>query len=334
MKLVEKLALAAGVVLLGWLVHRIGPGALFAQLSQLSWGFVLVLAVHGVTVLNNTLGWRFTLPPDQRGIPFFHLAGLLIVGEAVNALTPAAVVGGDLMRASLLGRRMPLVTAAGSVGRAAMAQFLGQALFVLLGAPLVLTVVKDGGLRVGLAVFCSVLLAAIGLLLYLGWSPEGQRRIRGRLEKIAWFRARWTAPGSRLRALAEETLGSLRSRPRDFAFSVGLSFLAWQMGVVEVFLILRLLRAPVGWKTALVIEVLTVTIEGILFFVPAKMGTQEGGQYVIFLALALDPVKGVALGFTRRLRGLAWAVVGLAVLAAHQSGRAQPQRASPEVSQR
>jgi hypothetical protein len=32
---------------------------------------------------------------------------------------------------------------------------------------------------------------------------------------------------------------------------------------------------------------------------------------VIFAALQLDPTKGFALGFLRRLRELAWAAVGL-----------------------
>lgn len=334
MKLVEKVALAAGVVLLGWLVYRIGPGALWAQLSQVSWGFLLVLGLHGVTVLINTLGWRVTLPPQRRDIPLFPLAGMLIVGEAVNALTPAAVVGGDLVRVSLLARRVPLETAAGSVGQAATAQFLSQVLFVLSGVPLALAALPGGGLRTGLTALSAVLLVVVALVLYLGWSREGLGRIRRRLEAIGWFRARWTAPGSRWRAFAEETLGGLRNRPRDFALSVGFSFLAWLLGIVEVFLILRLLKAPVGWAAAFVIEVLSVAIEGTLFFVPAKVGTQEGGKYVIFLALGLDPVKGVALGLIRRLRGIAWAAVGLAVFGALQSGRAQPQPIPPAASPR
>ena len=334
MKLVEKVALAAGVALLGWLVYRIGPGALWAQLSQVSWGFLLVLGLHGVTVLINTLGWRMTLPPQRRDVPLFPLSGMLVVGEAVNALTPAAVVGGDLVRISLLARFVPLETAVGSVGQAATAQFLSQVLFVLSGVPLALAALPGGGLRMGLAALSAVLLVVVALVLYIGWSREGSARIRRRLETIAWFRARWTAPGSRWRAFAEEALGGLRNRPRDFALSVGFSLIAWLLGIVEVFLILQLLKAPVGWATAFVIEVLSVAIEGVLFFVPAKVGTQEGGKYVIFLALGLDPVNGVALGFVRRLRAIAWAAVGLAVFGALQSRRAHPQPIPPAASPR
>lgn len=334
MKLFEKVALIAGVLILGLLVYRIGPGALWAQISELSWGFLLVLGLHGVTVFVNTLGWRLTLPPERRSIPIASLAGMLIVGEAVNALTPAAVVGGDLMRISLLARRVPLETAVSSVGQAAMAQFISQVLFILAGVPLALTMLSNRGLRAGLLTLSAVLLLAVALVLYLGGSREGLARIRRRLEKIAWFRARWTAPTSRWRSFAEETLGGLRSRPRDFAGAVGFSFLAWLLGIVEVFLILHFLRAPVGWATALVIEVLSVAIEGVLFFVPAKIGTQEGGKHLIFLALGLDTVKGVALGFIRRLRGIVWAAAGLVVLGTFQAGPKQPQATPSDASPR
>jgi uncharacterized protein (TIRG00374 family) len=325
MKLFEKISFAAGVALLGWLVYRIGPATLWGQLSELSWGFLLVFGLHTVVILFNTLAWRVMLPPARRRIPLGLLGGMLIAGDAVGAVTPTAVVGGDLVRISLLGRRVPLEAAVGSVGLAAMARFVAQALFVVCGAPFVLTTIQDRRVQAGLVVLSAAVLLAVSFVLYLGFSPEGLARIRRRFERFEWFRARWNAPGSRWRAFADETLGSLRSRPGDFAQAVGFSWLAWLTGIVEVFLILSLLKAPVLWRTALSIEVLSVTIEGVLFFVPAKMGTQEGGKYVIFLALALDPVKGVSLGFIRRLRDLAWAALGLAVLGAFQSGRARPQ---------
>ena len=46
--------------------------------------------------------------------------------------------------------------------------------------------------------------------------------------------------------------------------------------------------------------------------------TQEGGKVVIFLAMGLEAAKGLALGFLRRLRDLAWAAAGFVVLAAYQ----------------
>jgi hypothetical protein len=60
--------------------------------------------------------------------------------------------------------------------------------------------------------------------------------------------------------------------------------------------------------------VLAVLIEGAFFFVPARVGVQEGGLYTIFFALGLDPAKGFSLGLVRRLRELVWGLVGLIIL--------------------
>jgi hypothetical protein len=101
---------------------------------------------------------------------------------------------------------------------------------------------------------------------------------------------------------------------------VGASLAAWQLGAVETYLILRLLGRPVGFAQAFAIEILAAAIEGLFFFVPAKMGTQEGGRVVIFLSMGLTPAVGFALGFLRRLRELAWAAVGFVILAGYRSG--------------
>jgi hypothetical protein len=56
-----------------------------------------------------------------------------------------------------------------------------------------------------------------------------------------------------------------------------------------------------------------VTIDGILFFVPAKAGTQEGGKMLIFSLLGLDPAKGLSLAIARRIRELTWAGIALLI---------------------
>jgi uncharacterized membrane protein YbhN (UPF0104 family) len=138
--------------------------------------------------------------------------------------------------------------------------------------------------------------------------------IRDRLRGIAWLRRQWARIPERWKRTESETLGVLRERPGSFVTAVAITFLDWQLGVVEALLILRFLHLPVSFPQAYAIELLSVVIEGILFFVPAKIGTQEGGKVLIFLAMGLDPAKGLTLGLIRRLCGLFWAGVGLVFL--------------------
>jgi uncharacterized protein (TIRG00374 family) len=265
------------------------------------------------------------LPPEHRAVPLRSLAAMLLAGDAINAVTPSAVVGGELVRISLLRRRVPTTTAIGSASLAAMAQFFAQALFVLTGVPIALGFVSDGGLRTGLLALCAVLCLALALLIGLGWSRSGWTTLQHWLGHVGWWRTLRKGREASWRALAEATLGALRRRPGDFAASVALHYAGWLVGIVEVGLILGLLRTPVSWRQAFAIEALSVAIEGALFFVPAKIGTQEGGKYVIFHVLGLDPARGFALGFVRRLRELAWAAIGLALLGwfqRHPAGQA------------
>ena len=68
------------------------------------------------------------------------------------------------------------------------------------------------------------------------------------------------------------------------------------------------------WRTALSLETGSVLIDGILFFVPAKVGTQEGGKVMLFAALGLNPARGLTVGVVRRIRELVYAGLGLVVL--------------------
>jgi hypothetical protein len=250
------------------------------------------------------------LPPQHRAaVPLRSLAAAQVSGDAVNAVTLTAVVAGSVVRVGLLRRRVPTSTAVGSTTLGALTQFLGQVLFVLSGVPVALGLTADQGLRTGLIVLFAVLCLTFGLVLGLAWSPHIWTVLQSRLDRWAWWRR--LHAGREESCASDATLGTLRRRPRDFAgrrplIRVGSSG-------PSVWLILSLLQVPVSWRQVFSIETLSVAIEAILFFVPAKMGTQEGGKYVIFAALHLDPAKGFALGLVRRLRELAWAVVGFLV---------------------
>lgn len=277
----------------------------------------MILGLHAVSVLLNTLSWQRLLPADTR-VHLSRLAPMLVASDAVNAVSPIGYGGGEVMRMSLLRRALPAKAAMISVGLGSMTQFVGQALFILSGLPVALTLIRGQELRLGLLVLSSVLLTFLSLVLFVGFSRGGQDWIRRWMGRTRWLAARWASIPQRWRDLLGETLAELRERPGSFVLSVAASLLAWQAGVVETFVILRFLRVPVGWPQALAIEVLGVAIEGALFFVPAKMGTQEGGKVLIFLAMGLPPAKGFALGLIRRLRELAWAAAGLVALGRYQ----------------
>jgi uncharacterized protein (TIRG00374 family) len=322
-KIVVRVSFALGTLLFAWLLYRIGLGTVVRNLRQLGWGFLVIVGQEGVAILLYTLAWRRTLPRERRGIPFRSLLSMRLSGDAINTLTPAAVVGGELIRVSLLKRFVPAPTAFASVGLAALAQFVAQLLFVVLGIPFV----AAGGLRgrvagAGIALAVALALAIAGLT-YLAWRGDGFQRARRLIERLEWLHAGWASREADWRALDNEIFGALRQRPGDFVLSVFFFYLGWFVAVADVYWILFFLGAPVTLSLAFSIAVLLVFVEGFFFFVPAKVGIQEGGAYAIFLALGLEPARGFALGLARRLRELAWGLVGLALLGSSELQKRQ-----------
>ena len=251
-------------------------------------------------------------------MPLRDLALMGMAGDAVNAVNPLGLVGGELIRMSLLSRLVSGPTAAASVALLSTAQFFSQALFVLSGMPVALSWVQDADLRRGLVLLCAFIAIFVALVILLAASQSALEWVGRGLGRIPWLRRRWAAIPERWKSLETELVGVLRKRPGFFAFSVAVTFLDWQVGVLEALLILRFLEVPVTWSQVYGIEVLSVTIEGILFFIPARIGAQEGGKVLIFIAMGLDPAKGFTLGFARRLVQLVWAAVGLAILGRYQ----------------
>lgn len=311
----RRIAFVAGIVLFLWLLRRIGLGTIERNLARIGWGFAAVLALESAVLLLRTLAWRRMLPPAP-AVSFGSLLAMRLSGEGVNSLLPAAVVGGEAVRAGLLRRFVPGAEGLGSVVLAAMTEFLAQALFVGIGA----IVAEAGNLQPRLSVLGAAILAfVVAFLVVLRRIPPSREGPPGRLQRLLDRVSRgFTSLAPRegfWTDLRQYVVAVVRNRPGDLAFSVVFFLCAWSVSVVEIGLILRLLGARVPAGTAFSIAVLLVLVEGALFFVPARIGVQEGGLYGIFLALGLDPALGFSLGIVRRLREAVWGLAGLAVLA-------------------
>jgi hypothetical protein len=271
----------------------------------------VVLLVESLNVLFNTWGWVLAFPAGERTVSVRQLLAVRLAGDAVNYLTPSATVGGELLRVHLLGPAVPLGVRWASVSVAKLGQTVAQAIFICLGLGLVLPRLAGvTEVMAGLAGGGVALLIALGFAWFLGrgvWASlaalAGGLGLGGRLP------ARWHGPGRALDA-ALGRLGAGRAVASLGAFVAG-----WAVGAAEIYVILAWLGGPAGWETALAVEIGSVLIDGILFFVPAKIGTQEGGKVVLFAVLGLDPARGLTVGVVRRVRELAYAGLGLAALA-------------------
>jgi hypothetical protein len=113
--------------------------------------------------------------------------------------------------------------------------------------------------------------------------------------------------------------------PGRFVAAVVLCALGYSCGAIEVFLACHYMGIPMPALTALCVEVLSNAVEGMLFFVPAKLGTQEAGKTAIFHLLGYPAAQGLAFGLIRHVREFIWSSAGFAIFAYSRRHRARLQ---------
>lgn len=303
------LVLAAGVLAVAVLVWHADLSVVRTALVAMGWGIVLILGQEAVAHALNALGWRFAFAREHAGsFRLTELVRLRIAGDAVNYLTPSATLAGEVARTAMLADRHGPDVRAAAVILAKSAQTMAQAIFITAGLCLVGTRLAPATGR-GALVFGSVAVALAAALILLH-RKSGRGGFLGSARANAW-----------IRAVATRLRDGIRGQPGRLALSVLMFALAYAWGAFEAYWICWFLGHPVSLATAAMIEVLSITVDGLLFVVPAKIGTQEGGKMAVFGMLGLSTSLGLAFGIVRHVRELTWAGLGLLLCVPHARGR-------------
>lgn len=301
----------AGLALAGWLVWDHGAGDVATAATALGWGLVPVLAWRAMPLLFDALGWWVVFHPAAR--PAFSTAWWVRwVSESVNALLPVAQIGGEVVRAHLIARRVPAVAggeAAATVIVDMTTGLIACGLFSALGlVPLALGHAGSGmGGAVGWALG-GIALTVAGFLAAQrsGLVTRGVRAVATRLarERAASFVAEVTA--------LDHAFDRIWRDHRAILLSTLWRLASFLTGAVEVWLILALLGHPVGWADALMLEALSTAARSAAFAVPGGIGVQEGSLLLLGGIVGLDPATALALALVKRLREV---LTGLPALA-------------------
>lgn len=313
--------LVCGAALFVWLVATIGPGAVVQAFADLSWRLAVILVFpFGLTVLLDTLGWRYAFRRDT--VPFRSLLAARLAGEAFNLTTPTASMGGEAVKAWLVRPWAPLRESLPSVIVAKTTITIGQAPFVVIGLVAAHAALPSDALVVRAMEWLLVVqVLAVGgfVAVQAGGTLRGGTRW---LHRLGWL------SGSRAESLAEvndELAHFYRREPRRLTLSILFHFLAWLIGALEPWLILRWIGLPVSLAEATAIEAFSSGIRFVAFLVPGYLGALEAGHVAIFAALGLGAPAGLSFTLIRRVREAAWAGLGFLCLAPL---RAQAPRAS------
>lgn len=315
------LAIAAGLALAALLFATHDMDAILRLLAGAGWSILLVIALHLPQTFFSGLGFGVLLPGGGGAGRMFLLRW---IRESVNALLPVAQVGGDLVRARLVGRGsgrdggigMKRGAAAGMVDLSM--EMVAQIIFTLLGVGL-LVAGPHARDSLSLALGVAMGMAAIGGLFLLV-------QALGLFRLIESLVARWTSDGKwsfmgRIEGLHDAVL-SLYRQPRRLLSCGLLHLVSWLLGGLETWMALNVLGVDAGLREALIIESLGQAVRGFAFLIPGALGIQEGGYLLVCGMLGIGPQDALALSLVRRLRELALGIPGLVLW--HRMERAPP----------
>jgi putative membrane protein len=306
--------LLLGVAILALLVARADPAALLAAFLRIGWGFLLILAARGATVVIDAAAWACLLPRGERP-RFLTLLPLRWIAESINTTLPVAQIGGDVVRARLLQQRV----AAPARGAASVAvdfclSLFAQILFTLLGFVILARLGDAQGWW--LAAMSALLVPIFAIA---SWELLARRRLLAAAERGA------THFGQQRLAAAFRTLGGalgLVSGSRTMlAVALALHLSSFLAHAGEVWLTLYLMGASASVADATLLESLSLAARSAAFLIPSGWGAQEAALIALAAVTGLSAETALALGLVKRARELAIGLPGLAAWAAAEYRR-------------
>jgi len=324
------LLLSVGTALFIALLAWQGLGSVAGALAAAGWGLVLVAAFH-VVPLALDAGAIAVLFDKHARVDTRDALLARWSGESVNSLLPAGQIGGPVVMVRQLAQRgMPMRDAAAAITVSTTLQALAQIVFAVFGIVLFSAYAANGAPR-NLGYAALIATAVLGALIALFYVAQ-RRGLFGRVLRLAakvFGKRDWSSLATRADAI-DAAVKSLYDQRGRAAASFALSLVGWLVGIVEVWLALRLLGHPVGWIDALLLESIGQAIRGAAFAIPGSLGVQEGGYLLLAPLVGLPPEAALALSLAKRAREILLGLPGLLYL--HFSERSWQRRRAGRVS--
>jgi uncharacterized membrane protein YbhN (UPF0104 family) len=324
MRRVETLIILLALGFYAWFLHRFGARDVWHYVQLVGWGLAVTIALEAVSRIANTLGWRITIENCPPKLHFGELFISRIAGEAIDYVTPSGQLGGQFVMAMMVRRKLAMAVGLATVVVASLAELIGQIGFIsgalLTSLPFEAEVHHllwpvIGGLAMAIALAAGFFYVQLQHPFSLLWKAAAKLQVGYLADPEVK-----AAAGE-----ADAILIDFYTHHRGRLVASCLCYLlAWSMGPVEIFILLKFLHQPVTWMVVLLIEAVGLLIERATFLIPGKLVSQEGGKALIFSLLGYPADLGFAVGFLRRIKEMAWVAFGLLGLIAHRivTGRA------------
>lgn len=291
------------IVLFAFVIAHIGLPSMVQQLKAMRIALPIVLALSSVRLYLQSLTWSTSLKRQDVAVNRTRLAAVRLASQAMGYLTVLGPVISEPMKIKLLGTpTQPTITATFLDDGVYWFTSALTAIAGILSLPLA---AAHGGIYNWIP---PIFVLALTILITTRRNSILSRVVRALGDR---------APSWLVRAEKSET--SIRTFRLEHPALVGKLFwmdIACQfLFASEVVVVLWALHLPIHFFAVLAIEGVTRALKLVSGWIPARLGSDEGGAVSAFAMTGLLPTLGLALALTRRVRDLLGALIGIVWLA-------------------
>jgi putative membrane protein len=307
-------ALLVGVAVVVWLIAQADLAKLLGFFPQIGWGFVLILLARAGAIVIDAAAWNCLLSVADRPC-FRSILVLRWIAESINTILPVAQIGGEVVRARLLQRRLQApAEGAASVMVDFCLSLVAQIAFTLLGFALLYWFAGEASWWP-----IAVSAAMLPVFIAASWELLARRRLLAAAERAA-LRIGQARLAASIQTLVE-ALGFLADSRPALGRAMALHVASFFANAAELWLTLSLMGIPAGFATAILLESLSVAARSAAFLIPSGWGAQEASLVALAGIAGLSVDSALALGLVKRAREFGIGLPGLAAWAVAEHHR-------------
>ena len=310
--LIRWAALAVGVILFVAALYYVDFRLALGTIRQLGVALPLALLFSGLWHVARTWAWAWCFP-DPRRVSFLRLARVRLSAEAFSYLTLRGIAG-EPLKVVLLADRVDPREATAAVALERLAYLVGTTIIVGVGSAA--AIVGLPLTRIWFRVFRAFAIAAavvttVAAFVIAGKGDYVQSLLR-RIDRTLGTTFSSGRIGRFIIAVEHQMLELVRGNPLRLIVLLTATVLSYFFMALEAWVILRGTGVAITPTGALAVETFSRVASFASAFIPANLGALEASSLAAAAAIGAS-AGGAALALARRLRGLFWAGIGLAI---------------------
>jgi Lysylphosphatidylglycerol synthase TM region len=302
-----------GVALFAWFVRQVGPSEVWEGLKEVGWGFVIIIALAGLRFAMRATAWLLCLEPPHR-LPFTAAFAAVVAGDAVGNLTPLGLFASEPAKAAYVRDRVAFGPAATALAIENIFYTLSAAAMIALStAALLVTFDLPGAIRQAAWVALVAISSGFVVIAIVLWQRPAL--VRRALSTVVPKESKLQERVGQLHALEEQIYTFAARRRAVLVPILAAEAMFHALGVLEVHVTWWLIQgAPPPLLTSFIVEGANRLVQVLFKFVPLRTGVDELTTGSFTQMLGFGAALGATLAIVRKVRTIAWVLVGTSLL--------------------